>query len=64
MKLHELNKGDRFIAKFYNPDTDELVLTISGEFISIDGMYAIVALDGLKDCQNLSIDLEVEKDNS
>ena len=63
MKLYQLQKGDRFIAKFYDQKTDILIMTICGEFISIDGMYGVVALDGIKEHQFFSIDLEVEKDN-
>lgn len=63
MKLYELQKGDRFIAKFYDQKTDMLIMTICGEFIAIDGIYGVVALDGVKEHQFFNIDLEVEKDN-
>lgn len=64
MKLYELQKGDKFTAKFYDPTTERLAITISGEFIAIDGIYGVVELEGVEGQQNLNIDLEVEKDNA
>ena len=40
-----------------------LLPALIGAAVAVDGIYGVVALDGVKEHQFFNIDLEVEKDN-
>jgi len=60
MKLYELTANDNFKADFYDPNNDELVGSITGTFLGIDGMYCKVRLFGVDEECYYSANLEVE----
>ena len=60
LKIFELKKNDRFIANLYDPENDELALTISGVFKGMDGHYAKVMLYGCSELQYLHCSTIVE----
>jgi hypothetical protein len=61
MKLHELKRGDRFIAKYYNEQTQDLVLEIAGQFLGMDGHHGKILLDGVSAVSYLDSMIDVEK---
>jgi hypothetical protein len=63
MKIYELKKGDHFTAKLYDSENENKkhILTISGIYIGMDGMYAKAEMYGIPGITNLVCDLDVTK---
>lgn len=61
MKLYELKKGEHFTAYLYYTYTDKRVLTITGEFLGMDGAYGKVQLSGVNGVSYFNATFEVEK---
>lgn len=61
MKINELNNGDEFGIDFYNPETEEIAITLSGKFIKMDGAYAQVQFFGEDEISLLHCGTEVRK---